>query len=217
VIPIYLARIKDTEDSNQKLLKKKRESTRHIEHLRDKLNEAERLVFSMGIPESIRKGGTSSRQERREEEAPSSDDDEDGDDAKQGRSSSSSSSSEDEHEGTESQQSADQNKKSQIDFSTSPTEPAETNKGRSAPLPAARPSFREVLVSSQEKSSQDVTMDGSTGTEVVHTLRKLITLSSLGGRKNDSVNKRTRSSATHSNEQEQPASKRPLQNGEASA
>jgi hypothetical protein len=61
VIPIYLARIKDTEGSNQKLHEEKLESARHIENMRDRLNKAERLVFSMGTPESIRKRGTSSR------------------------------------------------------------------------------------------------------------------------------------------------------------
>jgi hypothetical protein len=60
-------------------------------------------------------------------------------------------------------------------------------------------------------------MDGPTGTEVMPTLQKLITLSSLGGRKEDWANKRTRSSTAHSNDQEQPASKRPPQNTEASA
>ncbi len=43
VIPIYLAKIKDAEDSNQKLLDEKRESTRDIGHLRNRLNRAESL------------------------------------------------------------------------------------------------------------------------------------------------------------------------------
>jgi hypothetical protein len=64
VIPIYLARIKDTEDSNQKLLQENRESTRDIGHLRNRLNRAESLVCTMGTPESIRKRGTSNGQER---------------------------------------------------------------------------------------------------------------------------------------------------------
>jgi hypothetical protein len=58
---------------------------------------------------------------------------------------------------------------------------------------------------------------GSEVTEVVNPLRKLITLSSLGGKRDDSVNKRTRSSAAHSSDQEQPASKRPPQNIEPSS
>jgi hypothetical protein len=60
-------------------------------------------------------------------------------------------------------------------------------------------------------------MDGTAGTEVVPTLRKLLTLSSLGGRKDDSANKRTRTSAAHSSEQQQPASKRPPKDVETSA
>jgi hypothetical protein len=209
VIPFYLARIEDSEDSNQRLLEEKRESTREIGHLRDRLNKAERLVFSMGTPESIRKRDTSGAQERKEEEATSSDDDGDVDGAEQGHSSSSSTSSEDEHIGTKTQQSAEQNKSAPIDLSVSPTEPAGSNKGTSFPLPATRPSFKEALVSSQDQSSQDVTMDGSSGTEAAPTLRRLLTLSSLGGRKDDAVNKRTRSSTAHSNDHEQPSNKRP--------
>jgi hypothetical protein len=87
VIPIYLAKIKDAEESNQKLLDEKRESTRDIGHLRDRLNRAESLVFSMGTPESIRKRGTSNRQERRKEGAPTSDDDLERDGDEQGHSS----------------------------------------------------------------------------------------------------------------------------------
>jgi hypothetical protein len=52
-------------------------------------------------------------------------------------------------------------------------------------------------------------MDGSIGTEVTPTHRKLITLSSLSNKKGDSVNKRTRSSTAHSNDQEHPSNKRP--------
>ncbi len=62
----------------------------------------------------------------------------------------------------------------------------------------------------------DVAMDGSSGTETTPTLRRLLTLSSLGGKKDDAVNKRTRSSAAHSSNHEQPANKRPPQNIETS-
>jgi hypothetical protein len=105
VISIYLAKIKDAEDSNQKLLDEKRESTRDIGHLRNRLNGAESLVFSMGTPESIRKRGTSNGQERRSRErahTPNDDLERNGDE--QGRSSSSSTSSEDEHIGAGTQQ-----------------------------------------------------------------------------------------------------------------
>jgi hypothetical protein len=96
-----------------------------------------------------------------------------------------------------------------IDLSVSPTEPAKANKGTEAPLPATRPSFKEVLDSSKGQLYQDVTMDGSTGAEDPPTHRKQITLSSLRNKKDDAVNKRTRSSAAHSNDQDQPSSKRP--------
>jgi hypothetical protein len=70
VIPIYLAKIKDAEDSNQKLLDEKRESTKDIGHLRNRLNRAENLVFSMGTPESIRKGAHSTGRNAEGKEPP---------------------------------------------------------------------------------------------------------------------------------------------------
>jgi hypothetical protein len=75
-----------------------------------------------------------------------------------------------------------------------------------------QPSFKDVLVSSQGQLSPDVIMDGPSGTENTPALRKLIPLSSLGGKRDDAVNKRTRSSAAHSSDQEQPSNKRPPQN-----
>ncbi len=54
----------------------------------------------------------------------------------------------------------------------------------------------------------------TTGTDSVPAHRKLITLSSLGNKKDDSANKRTRTSAEQPNVHEQPASKKPLQNSD---
>jgi hypothetical protein len=151
----------------------------------------------MGTPESIKERGTSN---------------------KQGRSSSSSSStsSEDEREEAGAQQGTEQETVVPIDLSVSPTEPAGSDKGTELPLPAVQPSFKDVLVSSQGQPSPDVIMDGPSGTENTSALRKLIPLSSLGGKRDDAVNKRTRSSAAHSSDQEQPSNKRPPQNGESS-
>jgi hypothetical protein len=183
--------------------------------LKARLNKAESLVFRLGTPEFIKKRGTSRRPTKEQEEGSDrtsssedgedEDSSEDEDDDEQERSSSSS--SEDERGGAESQQSADQNMEASIDLGISPTEPAEANQRTGTLLPATRPSFSEALDSSQGHLSRDVTMDGSTGTEVTPAHRKLITLSSLSNKKDDSVNKRTRSSAAHSNDQEQPANK----------
>ncbi len=73
----------------------------------------------------------------------------------QGHSSSSSTSSEDDHIEIETHRGAEQNTSAPIDLSVSPTEPAGNDNGTNLPLPAARPSFKEALVSSQGQSSQD--------------------------------------------------------------
>jgi hypothetical protein len=70
-------------------------------------------------------------------------------------------------------------------------------------------SFKEALGAPREHRPQGVTMGVSSGTEAVPAHQKLITLSSLGTRKDDSANKSTRSSADHSGDQEQPSNKRP--------
>ncbi len=171
VIPIYRARIKDMEDANQRLLEEKQEFIRNIKHLRDRLNKAERLVFSMGTPEFIKKRGTSREHERKEEgseQTSSSDDEGDEDDdvdknEDSHKNSFSSSSSDDEHDGTESQQVADQNMGAAIDLSVSHTEPSVADKGTKASLPANKPSFKEALGSSKGHLSRDVAMDGSAG------------------------------------------------------
>jgi hypothetical protein len=151
--------------------------------------------------------GTSNGQERKREGTHTPDDDLGRNGDEQWYSSSSSTSSEDERIGAGTQQGAEQNTSVPIDLSVSPTEPTGNDKGTDLPLPVAKPSFKEALVSSQGQPSQDVTMDGPSGTENTPTLRKLITLSSLGGKRDDAVNKRTRSSAAHSSDHEQPSNK----------
>ncbi len=102
--------IKDTEELNNTLRDEKREFTRSIEQLKNRLNRAEALVSSMGTLENIKKRGTSRRQEHKEkvsDQSSSSDggededsgEDEDGDEQER---SSASSSSEDEHGGADS-------------------------------------------------------------------------------------------------------------------
>ncbi len=210
VIPIYRSRIKYAEDLKKKLFEEKQEFTRNIEHLKSRLNKAESLVLSMGTPEAIRSRGTSRRQADKKEVSEQSSSSEEDDDQDQ----SSSSSSEDDHDEDGAQERAAQNTEMSIDFSISPTDSGETNKETGAPLPATRPSFREVLDSSRERPSRDVTMDGPTGTEITPAHQRLITLTPLSNKKDDSGNKKTRSSMAHSNDQEQPASKKSPQNAE---
>ncbi len=155
MIPIYLVKIKDAEDSNQKLLQENREFTRDIGHLRNRLNRAESLVCSMGTPESIRKRDTSNGQERRREGAPTPDGDLERNGDEQGHSSSSTS-SEDERTGAGTQQGTEPDASVPIDLSVSPTELTGNDKGTDLPLPAAKSSFKEALVSLQDQPSLDV-------------------------------------------------------------
>jgi hypothetical protein len=54
---VYQSRLKDTEDLNRKLDDEKTELNQNIERLKQKLDKAESLVFSMGTPEAIRQRG----------------------------------------------------------------------------------------------------------------------------------------------------------------
>jgi hypothetical protein len=116
VIPVYLARIKDAEKANQKLLSEQRESAASIEHLKDKLDKAERFVCSMGTPESIKRKRAFREQEDNEKgsegtsSSDSGEEESDGEDEDNGSSEQSSSSSLSEDEGGENehQQQSDQ-------------------------------------------------------------------------------------------------------------
>jgi hypothetical protein len=124
VIPVYLARIKDAEKANQKLLKEQRESAASIEHLKDRLDRAERLVCSMGTPDSIKRNRAFREQENSEKgsegtsSSDSGEEESDGEDEGSGASdqSSSSSPSEDEGDEKEHQQQSDQVMESAIDL-----------------------------------------------------------------------------------------------------
>jgi hypothetical protein len=75
--------------------------------------------------------------------------------------------------------------------------------------------FKEALEISRNNRSQDASIGTSTGMDSVPAHRKLITLCSLCTRKDDSANKRTRTSAEQPSVQEQPASKKPPQNSDS--
>jgi chromosome segregation ATPase len=57
ILPVYQSRLKDTEELNRKLDEEKSELAKNIERLKQKLDKAESLVFSMGTPEAIRQRG----------------------------------------------------------------------------------------------------------------------------------------------------------------
>jgi chromosome segregation ATPase len=57
ILPVYQSRLKDTEDLNRKLVDEKSELNQNIERLKQKLDKAESLVFSMGTPEAIKQRG----------------------------------------------------------------------------------------------------------------------------------------------------------------
>jgi hypothetical protein len=57
ILPVYQSRLKDTKELNKRLDSEKEELTKNIERLRQKLDKAESLVFSMGTPEAIRQRG----------------------------------------------------------------------------------------------------------------------------------------------------------------
>jgi hypothetical protein len=54
ILPVYQSRLKNTENLNRKLDDEKAELNKNIGRLKQKLDKAESLVFSMGTPEAIR-------------------------------------------------------------------------------------------------------------------------------------------------------------------
>jgi hypothetical protein len=75
--------------------------------------------------------------------------------------------------------------------------------------PLNRSSYREALKAPKEHRPRGTNKGASSGTEAAPATTKLLTLSSLGSKKGDADNKRTRSSAEQLSDQEQPANKRP--------
>ncbi len=54
ILPVYQSRLKDTEELNKKLVDDRTDLSKDIEWLKEKLDRAESLVFSLGTPEAIR-------------------------------------------------------------------------------------------------------------------------------------------------------------------
>ena len=57
ILPVYQSRLEDTEELNQRLGHEKTELAKNIRHLKEKLDRAQSLVFSMGTSEAIRQRG----------------------------------------------------------------------------------------------------------------------------------------------------------------
>ena len=185
------------------------------------MDKAESLVISLGTPNPGKKRRAADSLERDEngsEGTPSTDNGEeesDGEDESDDASeqSSPSSPSEDESGEKEHQQQPDQVMESAIDLSASPTEPTKTSKETST-APVNRLSFKQALEITRNNRAKDTSIGTSTGTDSVPAHRKLITLSSLGIKKDDSADKRTRTLTEQSSIQEQPASKKPPHNSD---
>jgi hypothetical protein len=54
VLPIYASRLKDFEDQNKRLVEEKLSLCKDVEQLKERLSNAEAVVFSFGTPEAIR-------------------------------------------------------------------------------------------------------------------------------------------------------------------
>jgi hypothetical protein len=201
IIPVYQSRLQDTEDLNRKLDCEKNELTQNIERLKQKLNRAESLVFSMGTPEAIRQrepaipvAGSSgelfprmfppsSRTDQNRIGAPNV---------------------------------TVQNMGEHVDLSVSPPEPKDTVMETStvpvvtSAAPVIKLTFKEVISSVQRQNNMN---KGIARKSEQPTPPKLITLSNLGSRTVDTMGKRTRSLGTVASE---PAQKKPPQNSMAS-
>jgi hypothetical protein len=124
----------------------------------------------------------------------------------------SSSSSQGEHSKAGAPKSTEHNPGEHVDLSVSPTESTDVTMTTSA-APVIK-CFKEIKIASvhkQNKATKD--SEGMAGTSEQPPPPKLITLSNLGNRKEDTMGKRTRSLGTAANE---PAHKKPSQNSLAS-
>ncbi len=193
-LPVYQSRLKDTEELNKKLNDEKAELAKNIERLRQKLDKAESLVFSMGTPEAIRQRGPvmSSSADLFPRLFPSS--------------------SQDVQNKVGAPESAVQNSGESVDLSVSPTEPEDTIMETSA-APVIKLSFKEIISVVQKQNMATRNIEGMAGTSEQPTPPRLITLSTLGNKNEDTVGKRTRSLGPAANE---PAQKKPPQNSLAS-
>jgi hypothetical protein len=219
VIPVYQAQITDTQERNKKFWADLLGERSYIEQLKIRLDRAEALAISLGTPKPNKRSRTDEQEHKDDgsdhEPSSSDDEDEDGgeDEDEREQSNHSSSSSDDGQSGAGAQPGTDQNMETSPDLSAPRTDPGKTDKGKDTAT-TTRSSYREALEAPKEHHARDAIMSTSSGTDSVPAHNKLITLSSLGIKKNDSANMRTRNSAEQSSDQEQPVSKKPPQNSD---
>jgi hypothetical protein len=182
---------------NRKLDVEKAELAKNIERLKQKLDKAESLVFSMGTPEAIRQRGpvipvVGSSADLFPRLFTSSS-----------------------HGIVWAPDGTVQNLGEPVDLSVSPPEPGDIVMGTSAApetssAPMAKLSFKEVISSAQKQNSKNKNV---AGTSEQPPPPRLITLSTLGSKNEDVIGKRTRSLGTVASK---PAQKKPSQNSMAS-
>jgi hypothetical protein len=155
-----------------------------------RLEKSEALAITLGISGSVKRKRTvekehkddASGQESSSDDGEGEDSSEEEDDAEKEQSSSS---SDDEQGGSGAQSNADQKMETSTDSSAPIDGPGDTSKGTSA-APANRLSFKEALENADKRLPQDAAIFGtSSGTDSVPAHRKLISLSSLGAKKDD--------------------------------
>ncbi len=166
ILPVYQSRLKDTEELNKKLDDEKAELAKNIERLRQKLNRAEALVFSMGTPEAIRQrepvmGSSADLFPRLF--PPSSQDD---------------------HNKVGAPDGAERNSGEPVDLTVSPNEPGDTIMETTA-APVIKLSFKEIISTVQKQNMATKNIEGMAGTSEQPTPPRLITLSTLGNKNED--------------------------------
>ena len=205
ILPICQAQVKDKEELNKKLRADLLGEKHRNEQMKIRLDRAEALAIKLGTPKTNRGYRTEHESDGSDHES-SSIDDEDEDDGEDEQSERSSSSSEDGQGGAEEQPGTDQVMETSDDSRAPDADPKKNDKDKRA-SPVNRTSYKEVLKIPKEQRARDAIMTTSSGTEAAPAPTKLLTLSS--NKKGDSDNKRTRSAAEQSSDQEQRSNKRP--------
>jgi hypothetical protein len=150
ILAVYQSRLKDTEELNKNLDDERTELAKNIERLKQKLNRAEALVFSMGTPEAIRQRGPvmGSSADLFPRLFPSS--------------------SQDDHNKAGAPESVVQSSGEPVDLSVSPTKPGDTVMETST-APVIKLSFKEIISSVQKQNNATKKIEGSPGTSDIRT------------------------------------------------
>ena len=214
IFPICQAQVKDLEQLNKKLRSDLLGERHRNELMKIRLDRAEALAIRLGTPKTNKRSRTDEREHESDESDHGSssssggEDEDDGEDEdEQEQSEHFSSSSEDEQGGAKEQPGTDEVMEISDDSNAPDADPGKNDEDKKT-APVSRTSYREALKTPKEQHARDGTTTTSSGTGAAPATTKLITLSSR--KKGDSDNKRTRSAAEQSSDQEQPSNKRPL-------